>query len=76
MEFFDLLPEEKNAARADPNSCSLFTHNYAEEGNNENEERGKRIKSHQMKKTRLNQFFLMAKKMKRETKSSVSAFSY
>lgn len=47
-----LVTKRRNAARADPNSYSLFTHNYAEEKTNEN----KGVRNKNEEKTRLNQF--------------------
>lgn len=67
--------QRRNAARADPNSCSLFKHNYAEEENNDNKERRKRIKWNATNANKT-ESVLMMNNMKWETKSSVSAFSY
>lgn len=67
--------QRRNAARADPNSYSLFTHNYAEEKKNENKEWRGRIKIASNEENKTESVF-MTNNMKWETKSSVSAFSY
>lgn len=69
-----LVYQRRNAARADPISCSLFTHDSAEEENNRKEPR-RGTTSHPPKNIETESVFMM-NNVKRETKPRVSAFSY
>lgn len=68
-----IVPRGETLLRADPNSYSLFTHNYAEGKNKKEGENKYKIMTNEDNKT---ESVFMTNNAKRETKSSVSAFSY